>query len=141
MWSKLKDNGNTPARLTLPYVAFMPTIPQDEAGLRTLPPVSVPIAMGSIPAATAAPDPDEEPPGWWLGFQGFRAGGHGKSNAGPPSANSWVESLPIRIAPAAFSLAATVASLCGILSASIFEWQVVLRPAVSTISLRPNGTP
>ena len=37
--------------------------PQHEAGLRTLPPVSLPSAAGTIPAATLVPAPDEEPPG------------------------------------------------------------------------------
>ena len=27
----------------------------------------------------------------------MRAGGHGRSNDGPPMANSWVESLPMKI--------------------------------------------
>ena len=37
-------------------------MPQAEAGLRTDPPVSVPSAIGKKPAATPAPDPEEEPP-------------------------------------------------------------------------------
>ena len=34
------------------------------AGLRTDPPVSVPSASGTSPAARAAPEPEDEPPGW-----------------------------------------------------------------------------
>ena len=41
----------------------MPTIPQSAAGWRIEPPVSVPSAHGASPAATAAADPPEEPPG------------------------------------------------------------------------------
>ena len=41
----------------------MPTMPQHDAGLRTDPPVSVPSASGNSPAATPAPEPEDEPPG------------------------------------------------------------------------------
>ena len=41
----------------------MPTIPQNAAGWRIEPPVSVPIAPRQRPAATAAAEPPEEPPG------------------------------------------------------------------------------
>ena len=37
----------------------MPTMPHSDAGLRTEPPVSVPIAAGTKPAASAAPEPLE----------------------------------------------------------------------------------
>ncbi len=39
-------------------------MPQQVAGLRTEPPVSVPSAAGASPAASAAPEPLDEPPGW-----------------------------------------------------------------------------
>ena len=42
--------------------AFMPTTPHIVAGLRIEPPVSVPIAAGTKPAAVAAPEPLDEPP-------------------------------------------------------------------------------
>ncbi len=38
-------------------------MPQSEAGWRIEPPVSVPIAQGARPPATAAAEPPEEPPG------------------------------------------------------------------------------
>jgi hypothetical protein len=44
-------------------VGFSPTIPQSEAGWRIDPPVSVPIAQGARPAATAAALPPLLPPG------------------------------------------------------------------------------
>jgi hypothetical protein len=40
-----------------------PTIPQALAGLRTLPPVSLPKAIGNSPAASPEPEPEDEPPG------------------------------------------------------------------------------
>jgi hypothetical protein len=75
-------------------------MPHMLAGLRTDPPVSEPIAAGTNPAATAAPDPLDDPPLKWSRFHGLRAGGHGKSNEGPPIANSCVDSLPMNTAPA-----------------------------------------
>ena len=41
----------------------MPVIPHKEAGCLIEPPVSVPVAAGTIPAATAAAEPPELPPG------------------------------------------------------------------------------
>src|ERR1700744_4538619 len=99
-------------------------MPQALAGLRTDPPVSVPRAAGNSPAATPAPDPEDEPPGWCRGFQGLRAGGNGRSKLGPPMANSCVESLPMMIAPASRSLLVTTASVLAMLSTRILEWQV-----------------
>ena len=90
----------TPARLTRPNVGMSPTMPQSDAGPRIEPPVSEPSASGTMPAATAAPDPDDEPPVKCAGFHGLRAGGHGRSNDGPACAISCVASLPSSTAPA-----------------------------------------
>ena len=49
--------------LTRPIVVFSPVMPHQEAGSRTEPPVSVPIAQGASPAATATPEPLLDPPG------------------------------------------------------------------------------
>ena len=61
----------------------------------------------SRPAQTRPPPPRpaplDEPPGRWSGFHGLRAGGHGRSKLGPPSANSQVASLPSRMPPPALS--------------------------------------
>ena len=116
-------------------------MPDSQAGLRIDPPVSVPKAPGTRPAATAAAEPLDDPPVKYAVFQGLRAGGHGKSNDGPPCANSWVASLPISIAPASYSRATAAASCAGTLSIRIFECAVVRMPAVSYRSFNPNGTP
>mgnify|MGYP005807340105 CR=1 FL=1 len=105
-------------------------MPHTPAGPRIEPPVSEPIAPAQRPAATAAPEPLDEPAGMWSGFQGLRAAGQGRSCDGPPKANSWVASLPTTMAPAAFSRATVSASSCGTLSCSRREWQVVRTPAV-----------
>ena len=52
----------------------MPTIPHSAAGWRIEPPVSVPIAHGAVPAATAAAEPPEEPPGTRARSHGFSVG-------------------------------------------------------------------
>src|ERR1700675_1299635 len=56
------DNGIAPARLTRPTVVFNPVTPQKCAGIRIEPPVSDPSAAKVSRAATAEPDPDDEPP-------------------------------------------------------------------------------
>ena len=43
--------------------ALRPTSPQQAAGIRSEPPPSLPWAIGTMPAATAAAAPPEEPPG------------------------------------------------------------------------------
>src|SRR5688572_3395865 len=53
--------GTTWVRLTRPTVGLKPTIPLIAAGQVIDPSVSVPIAAGTIPAATAAPLPVLEP--------------------------------------------------------------------------------
>ena len=55
-------------------VGFMPNRPHDDAGMRTEPPPSLPCAIGTIPPATAAPDPPDEPPATRSRSQGLRVG-------------------------------------------------------------------
>src|SRR5262245_12220945 len=61
-WSFDHDRAIAPARLTRPYVGLSPTMPQQAAGRRMDPPVSVPSAPTARPAATAAPEPLLDPP-------------------------------------------------------------------------------
>ena len=63
--------GTTPPVGTLPTVGFRPTTPFTEAGQMMEPSVSVPTARGARPAASAAPDPDEEPPALRSSAHGF----------------------------------------------------------------------
>ena len=55
-----------------PRVGFMPNTPQHEAGTRIEPPPSVACAAGTMPAATAAAEPPDEPPAPRSGCHGFR---------------------------------------------------------------------
>ena len=52
----------------------MPTRPQQAAGIRSEPPPSLPCAIGTRPAATAAAEPPEEPPGVRVVSHGLRVG-------------------------------------------------------------------
>src|ERR1700678_2884789 len=76
--------GRIPAVLRSPWVGFMPTTPVAAAGSRTDPVVSEPMVNKASPQATATPAPVDDPPEKWAKFQGFRAGGNGRSKYFPP---------------------------------------------------------
>src|SRR6266705_4192673 len=61
--------------LTRPRVGLSPTSPHSLAGMRIDPPPSLPCATGTMPLATAAADPPDEPPAEWPGFHGFLVAG------------------------------------------------------------------
>ncbi len=88
-----------------------------------------------MPAATAAADPLEEPPGVCSGFSGLRV------LPGARKANSVVTVLPRMIAPAARSIVTTVASRDGVRPPYSTEPFSVGMSAVSKMSLMPTGTP
>src|SRR5262249_5160879 len=111
-------------------VGGWPAAPPHEAGERTEPPVSSPSDTAQSAAATAAPEPADEPPVSCSVFHGLRGWPNGKSIV-PPSANSVRFSLPSRMPPAAVSRATTVASSSGTLSARLREPAVVRIPCVS----------
>src|SRR5689334_12310507 len=62
----------TNGRGTRPRDALRPTRPQNEAGMRVEPPPSDDMLIGVIPAATAAAEPPDEPPGVRARFHGLR---------------------------------------------------------------------
>ena len=57
---------------TRPRDGFMPTSPQHAAGTRMEPPPSDAWATGTIPAATSAAEPPDDPPVTWPVSQGLR---------------------------------------------------------------------
>jgi hypothetical protein len=59
----VRDNGSAPLRGISPWVGLKPTTPQNAAGRITEPLVWLPIAPGTMCAATAAAEPLDEPPG------------------------------------------------------------------------------
>ena len=61
--SSERQAGTTPAVDTKPRLGFNPTILLNIAGTRPEPAVSVPSASGTMPAPTATPEPELDPPG------------------------------------------------------------------------------
>src|SRR5207245_7602271 len=61
--------------LTRARVGFSPTSPHSLAGMRIEPPPSLACATATMPLATAAAEPPEDPPVECPGFHGLRAGG------------------------------------------------------------------
>ena len=122
-----------------------PTTPQNDAGWRMDPPVSVPNAAGTAAAATTAADPPELPPGTSdgpsTGLQGFRTGPHRLVSLDDPIANSSMLVLPTRMAPASHNLALTVDSYSGTNPSRIREQAVVATPSVQKMSLTATGIP
>ena len=76
-------------------------------GLIVEPTVCVPIAAGTMKSATAAADPDDEPPGVCLMLCGLAV------RPGVTAANSGVTVLPRMIAPARRNIATHAASQRG----------------------------
>ena len=85
-------------------------MPQTAAGWRIDPPVSVPSASGARPAATAAAEPPDEPPGTRVSSQGLSVGPYALFSVDEPIANSSMFVLPKRMAPACLRRLMTVAS-------------------------------
>src|SRR5439155_25757745 len=107
-----------------------PTMPHQAAGIRTEPPVSVPIATGASPAATATPEPLEDRPGvlWPARSHGLRGVPMCVLVPQLPMANSTVCVLPSTIIPAAMRRSASVAVTGDTRSAHTFDPPVVTRP-------------
>src|SRR5271170_4265267 len=63
--SRLGASGKAPFSDTRRCVGLNPTMPQNAAGMRHDPPVSVPIVAGVMPSATLTAPPEVEPPGIW----------------------------------------------------------------------------
>ena len=57
-----------------PRLGLRPTSPHSLAGTRIEPPPSPACAIGTMPAATAAAEPPEDPPVEWSGSHGLRLG-------------------------------------------------------------------
>ena len=141
--SRVWERGTIPSVGNKPSVVLSPTIPQKAAGKRTEPPVSVPIAQGTIPEATAAPEPLDEPPGTRA-----TSSSHGLCVVPilwfvpqPPKANSTVFVFPIRIPPEAINRFATSAVTMDRRSFHSAQPAAVSLPSTSTMSFNAKGTP
>src|SRR5918994_5246520 len=104
-------------------------MPQSAAGWRTEPPVSVPSAHHPSPAATAAAEPPDDPPGTRSRSQGLWVGPKAEFSVEEPMANSSILVLPRMTMSAASSRWVTVAEYGGIQFSRIREPQVVGAPA------------
>ena len=105
--SNVSEIAFTPTHGSVPWVGLYPTTPQNAAGRTIDPVVCVANATGTMPAATAAADPDDEPPGVRVGSCGFVVdpGGH--------AANSVVTSFPRTTMPRCRAIATLAASAGG----------------------------
>jgi hypothetical protein len=125
---------------TRPLPGLIPTSPHDAAGMRIDPIPSAPWATGTMPAATAAADPPEDPPDVLAVSQGLRVMPNGESVA-PKTHSSAARVIPTTTAPAARSRATTGWSAgCGPSGVS-GEPLRMGSPATATLSLAATGTP
>ena len=118
-----------------------PVTPQNAAGMRIEPPVSVPSAPSASLAATAAPEPPEEPPGTCVSFHGLCVAPKCTLLVVPPRASSCVFALPMITAPASRSRRTAVASSVGTRSKCALVPPAVTTPAVSKRSFTAIGMP
>src|SRR5689334_12987532 len=112
-----------------PRPGLRPTSPQQAAGMRIDPPPSLAPAHGTTPAATAAADPPDEPPGVRSGFHGLRAGPHATGSVMPFAPNSGVLVLPNTTSPASTQRWTTVACSAAGVDIHAREPDEVGRPA------------
>jgi hypothetical protein len=132
--SNVGANGKHPDKGSCPCVGLNPTTPQNDAGRITDPCVCDPTAYGTIPQATAAADPDDDPPGVWLSRCGFLVGAESKY------ANDVVWVFPAISAPLSrSSLTSPESSCAGPASANNRDPCLVGIPATSKMSLIPIG--
>ena len=134
-WSSVGASGTAPRSDVSPRDGFSVDVPQSADGIRSEPAVSVPVAAGVMPAASAAAEPPLEPPG-------ERSSAHGLPtwSVVPPTANSCVWTCPSSTMPAAASRAQRSLSRAGTSSSSRLD-AVSGFPATANRSFRPTGTP
>src|SRR5205823_179334 len=130
-----------PLALGTDGAGFSPKIPLNEAGMRIEPAPSVPSARGPRPAATAAPAPPDEPPVVLLTFQGLRVIPVSGLSVTALNPNSGVVVFPIRIPPAARTLATAGASSSATYFSRVREPDMVRTPRVRSKSLIETGRP
>ena len=124
-----------------PKVGFRPTHPHSAAGMRTLPPVSLPVAAATSRAATAAADPPLDPPAIRDRSCGLCVVPKNGLIVVTPPPSSWVLVLPRSTVPASVRRATTAASCSGIQRSCRRDPPVVRMPRVAKRSLCAIGTP
>ncbi len=96
-----------------PRAGLRPTSPQHAAGMRIEPPPSLPCASGTMPDATAAAAPPDEPPGVLSVSHGLRAGPKRRDSVTGTIPNSGRFVFPTSTKPASRSRRTTNASRSG----------------------------
>jgi hypothetical protein len=122
-------------------VGFSPTSPQHDAGIRIEPPPSLPCASGSIPDATAAAAPPDDPPGVRSVSQGLRTGPKRRGSDTGRIPNSGMLVLPTITNPASRSRRTRKASWPGTKSPKMSDPIVYGIPATGAVSFTAIGTP
>src|SRR6201996_7802789 len=124
-----------------PRDGFRPTSPLQDAGIRIEPPPSLAWAIGTTPAATKAPEPDDDAPAVRSVFHGLRtAPSRGCSaEALKPYSDIWV--LPSDVIPVARYSRAKSPSRSAGRGVHASAPRIVGSPATSTLSLTNVGTP
>src|SRR6185437_229779 len=127
-----------PERGTRPYVGRNPVTPQRIEGLTILPPVSLPMANPTNPAAVEAPGPALDPDAPSSSTHGFIVWPPNQIsfNANAPKLNFATSTAPA--ASRRFTIAASSAGTRLRYGSAPY---VVAIPAVSTRSLAPHGIP
>src|SRR5258708_12949414 len=125
-----------------PRDGLRPTRPQQAAGTLIEPAASVAWASATIPAATAAAAPPEEPPGVRLRSSGLRAIGPITGSLASDRPNSGTVLVPNSTRPAARMRPPSSESALSGKSGKALEPQIIGRPAaVAPRSFIRNGTP
>ena len=122
-----------------PRLGLSPTSPQQAAGMRIEPPPSLPWASGTMPGATAAAAPPEEPPGVRSVSQGLRVGPKRRGSVTGRIPNSGRLVLPTITKPASRRRRTTKASWAGPKSPKRSEPSVYGMPATAAVSLTAIG--
>ncbi|MEF9604122.1 hypothetical protein O4J55_17910 [Paracoccus sp. PXZ] len=130
-----------PVDLIRPRPGLKPKTPQSAAGPRIEPPPSEAWATGTIPEATAAAAPPDEPPVERVRSQGLRVAPVASGSVVPRSPNSEVVVLPSTTSPAASS-ASVWAEPCGAICPAISrDPNPMGRPGSASKSFNRVGTP
>ena len=126
---------------TRPNGGLNPTMPEKEDGMRMEPPMSDPVARMDSPAASAAPEPPEEPPGVSSVFQGLRVTPHSLECVYGAQQNSGVVVRPWTTAPALKILSTIGWLTSAMVPFSVSEPSSARRPAIGCSSLSSSGMP
>ncbi len=109
--------------------------------MRTEPPMSLPEAKAVVPAARAALDPPDEPPGVNSGFQGLRVTPCSRDQQTPEQENSGVAVRAWTIAPDSISRAMAGVVLVATKSLLKSDPLVVILPLIQDSSFTASGRP